>query len=99
ASQIYPDDVSHDEKKRRHEALDHIVMDSALAYNRQFVNQTEEMLVESFDGTYNIGHTKKFMNVRFKAGQDRTGQFAKVKITSAEPWSLEGEAVENSLSP
>lgn len=93
ASQVYPDDISHDEKKRRHEALDAVVKESAVKFNQQFVGQTEDMLVESHDGVYNIGHTKKFMNVRFKGGQDRTGQFTKVRITHAEPWSLEGEAV------
>lgn len=95
ASQVYPDDVPEVEKKRRHKALDAIVQQSALAYNQRFVGHIEDVLVESFDGRYNIGHTKKYMNVRWPDDQDRSGQFVKLKITRAEPWSVEGEIIEH----
>jgi tRNA-2-methylthio-N6-dimethylallyladenosine synthase len=91
------DNIQKKEKKRREEVLVKILKKTALKNNRKLLKKEVEVLVLSKDDEYYNGRTKQNKPVRFKSNQDLSGKFVKLKITKANPWSLEGELIKPKL--
>ncbi|MDX9892898.1 MAG: tRNA (N6-isopentenyl adenosine(37)-C2)-methylthiotransferase MiaB [Patescibacteria group bacterium] len=85
------DDVKPAEKKRREEALNKILKQTALKKNQVFVGQNIEALVTEYRHGFCFGRTKHFKNIKFKSEVDLTGQLVLVKVTSCYSWGLRGE--------
>jgi tRNA-2-methylthio-N6-dimethylallyladenosine synthase len=85
------DNVSKTEKERREQFLNEILKKTALKNSREFLNTTAEVLIEKQkDGIY-FGKTRTLKNVKILSNKkDLIGKFAKVKITKASIWNLEG---------
>jgi tRNA-2-methylthio-N6-dimethylallyladenosine synthase len=82
------DNVSKKEKERREKVLTEILTKTALANNRKYVGKTVEVLV---DADFK-GHTPTQKKVVFCSNKKiPIGEFAKVKITKANTFGLEGE--------
>lgn len=80
------------EKKRRKKILNDILKKTALANNKKYIGKIVEVLIEKVEDGFLFGKTRTFKNVRVKS-RIKTGQFAKIKITQANAWGLEGEIV------
>jgi tRNA-2-methylthio-N6-dimethylallyladenosine synthase len=94
ASSSWADDVPHVEKKRRFHVLTQALEETSLEYNQRFIGKTIPVLVERADRKlgYLSGRTEGKVLVRF-ASEDQTliGQFVNLHITSAVPYSMEGD--------
>lgn len=87
-----PDNVSSAEKERREFVLNEILKKTSAANNRKYLNQKIEILIEKKkDGAY-FGKTRTQKNVKIVTVKKLiVGDFAKVRITKANIWSLEGK--------
>jgi tRNA-2-methylthio-N6-dimethylallyladenosine synthase len=97
ASSRWEDDVPHQEKKRRFRILTEILEETSLAYNQQFIGKKIRVLVERLDRKegYLSGRTEGKILVRFASyNQSLIGQFVHLHITSAVPYSMEGDLVD-----
>lgn len=90
------DDVPKEEKKRREQALNVLIKQTALKNNKKLLNTVQEVLVDGFKDGFYYGRTKTYKVVKFKAAKNLIGQFARLKITRAEPWKLEGNIKKSS---
>jgi tRNA-2-methylthio-N6-dimethylallyladenosine synthase len=97
ASYRWPDDVPHEEKKRRLHELSAELRESSLAWNQRMVGTCFRVLVEGPDRRegWLSGRTEGRIPVRF-AGTDRSlvGTLVEVRITSAAALSVEGELMQ-----
>jgi tRNA-2-methylthio-N6-dimethylallyladenosine synthase len=96
ASYRWPDDVPHQEKKRRLQELSEELRKTSLAWNRKMVGSAFRVLVEGADRKegWLSGRTEGRIPVRFPSADDSlVGRLVEVKITSAAPLSVEGELV------
>ncbi len=94
------DDVSAKEKKRRAEAVMAVQQPISLAVNQAKVGKTLKTLIDYKEGPWFYGRTEADSpevdnEVRVDARKHylRIGDFANLKITSAEEYDLEGEPV------
>jgi len=101
ASSRWKDDIPKDEKKRRYHLLTEELMKHSLAYNKSLVGKTMTVLVRGKDRKegYLSALTEGKIIVRFASDNtDLIGQYVRVKIQSAAPFSTEGELVEQSVA-
>jgi ribosomal protein S12 methylthiotransferase len=91
------DDVSAPEKKRRCEALMDAQRDVSLSLNQAKVGRTFKVLVDSKEGSQFVGRTEhdspevdNSVLVDAKKHYLRIGDFADVKVTSADDFDLHG---------
>lgn len=84
------DDVSKMEKKRREEALNDILKETALANNWLYLGRTEAVLVDGYKAGRCYGRTSSGKVVAFSGPNKLIGQMVKVKITSVKSFSLAG---------
>ncbi len=99
AASRLPDDVPPQEKERRRRAIEELQETIAGQINRQLLGQTLEVLVEEKKGDKWKGRTRTNKLVFFlddekplARGQAAwRGRVARVKITWAGPWSMQGE--------
>lgn len=100
ASSRWADDVPKAEKKRRYHLLTGELMKHSLQYNKSLIGKTVEVVVRGKDRKegYLSALTEGKIIVRF-ASEDTSliGEFAKVKIESAAPFSTEGVLVKQSV--
>lgn len=87
------DDIFLCEKKRRKKILTETLKKTALENNKKLVGKIIGVLVEKSKDGFGIGKTKSLKTVRFKSNKNLVGQTAKIKITQAMSWRLEGEYV------
>jgi threonylcarbamoyladenosine tRNA methylthiotransferase MtaB len=81
AGALLPDDVSDDEKKRRHRELQDVVDSTDRAFTARFVGRTVPVLVENGGGDgFGIGHAPAYFTVRFPTPVRLTGQLVPVRI-------------------
>jgi tRNA-2-methylthio-N6-dimethylallyladenosine synthase len=86
-----PDDVPHDEKKRRHATLEELQAQVVAQINAPFLGQTVEVLVEDRHRGKWRGRTPQNKLVFFQDdSRDWRGQLAPVEITWTGPWSMQG---------
>jgi len=83
------DDVSEDEKKARHEAIDAMQAEILAEINRRSLGQIVEVLVEEQHKGKWRGRTPQNKLVFFEAEGDWRGQLAQVQITWTSPWSMQ----------
>ncbi|MFQ6059057.1 MAG: tRNA (N6-isopentenyl adenosine(37)-C2)-methylthiotransferase MiaB [Anaerolineae bacterium] len=91
AAKIMEDDVPLEEKQRRRKALDELQAEIVGRINRRLVGQTVEVLVEEKHKGKWKGRTRTNKLVFFEDEHDWLGRLARVKITWAGPWSMQGE--------
>ncbi len=90
------DDIPKEVKKARYHMLTGELMKHSLAYNKSLIGKTTKVLVRGRDrkSGYLSALTEGKIIVRFASANERLiGQFVKVKIHSAVPFSTEGELV------
>ncbi|MFH0856676.1 MAG: MiaB/RimO family radical SAM methylthiotransferase [bacterium] len=96
------DNISHEEKVRREKVLNDILKKTALGNNKKFIGRIVRVLVEKETAGGYIGKIAQSINVKIKTKlhekeyentriQGMVGQFAYVKITSADSWGMAGE--------
>ncbi|MCA1753679.1 MAG: tRNA (N6-isopentenyl adenosine(37)-C2)-methylthiotransferase MiaB [Spirochaeta sp.] len=93
----WPDDVPHEEKRRRLHALSEELNISGLNYTETLIGRTLPVLVESPDrkNVYFSGRSEGLLPVRIRgAAADLIGKVVPVRITATRPLSIEGELVE-----
>ncbi len=95
-SSRWADDIPKEVKKVRYHMLTDELMKHSLTYNQSLIGKTVEVLVRGKDrkNDYLSALTEGKIIVRF-ASTDKNliGQFVKVKIQSAVPFSMEGELI------
>ena len=88
------DNVSKAEKVKRENFLNEILKKTNLANNKKYVGKVLEVIIDKFEAKPQVyfarTRTGKHMRIESKK-KDLVGQFAKVKITKANIWNLEGE--------
>ena len=90
----FEDDVPQKEKVRRLGILIQLQKEISLQRNQRFVGQGLEILVDGYskkDKARLKGKTRTNKTVVLDRKEDFLGSFRKVKITSANPWTLFGE--------
>jgi tRNA-2-methylthio-N6-dimethylallyladenosine synthase len=88
------DDVSSEEKKRRHTVLEDLQTEVSRELNRALVGETFEVLIEGErDGRWH-GRTRSNTLVYVEDGQHHYGELVDVRVTQASPYSLQGRVVE-----
>jgi tRNA-2-methylthio-N6-dimethylallyladenosine synthase len=102
AWKAFPDDVSREEKRRRWEVIQELLIETALRKNQAYVGKTVEVLVDRFEQSkapdgklkdYCYGFSREMKFVRFESSQSFIGQLVNVKVTRADKWLLEGDQV------
>ena len=102
------DNVGWKEKKRREDVLNIILEKTAIRNNQKYIGKTINVLIEKIDGNYTYGKTRSFKNVKISCSchpepvegiskeknNMKIGEFAKIKITQANAWGLEGKIIE-----
>jgi tRNA-2-methylthio-N6-dimethylallyladenosine synthase len=97
ASSRWADDIPKEIKSQRYHALTGELMKHSLAYNKAMIGKTYKVLVRGEDRKdgFLSALTEGKIIVRFTSeDKNLIGHFAEVKITSAAPFSTEGELVE-----
>ncbi|MCA9832447.1 MAG: tRNA (N6-isopentenyl adenosine(37)-C2)-methylthiotransferase MiaB [Thermomicrobiales bacterium] len=94
-SSRWDDDVPHEEKWRRHQALENLQLHVCTELNDLRKGDTYEVLVESKEKGRWTGRTRGNTLVHFddNGETDVLGKFVDVRITQPSPWYLLGEAV------
>ena len=87
-----PDDVPPEEKERRRRAVEALQEEIVGEINARLLGQEVEVLVEELHRGKWKGRTATNKLVFFKDAGDWRGRLARVRITKAGPWSLQGEA-------
>jgi tRNA-2-methylthio-N6-dimethylallyladenosine synthase len=99
AAKAFKDDVSREEKRRRWDVLQALLIETAYKKNQTYLGKTVEVLVERFekskaaDGTlkdFCYGFSREMKLTRFESDEDLTGKLVNVKIVRADKWLLEG---------
>ncbi len=85
-----PDDVSDEEKKRRHETTDEMQAGVLAEINARTLGKTVPVLVEEYLKGRWRGRTPQNKLVFFEDTADWKGKIADVEITWTGPWSMQG---------
>ncbi len=87
----WEDDVPHEEKHRRHQALEKLQERVCTELNATRLGETYEVLVEGKSKGRWTGRTRGNTLVHFDGEGDLVGKLMDVKITRTSPWFLMGE--------
>ena len=94
AVKMFTDDLPRSIKKKRKEELTAVLAEISLEKNKKLVGEAVDVLVDKAikkEGAFlNCGHTHSLKTIQFVDSKDYTGEFVKLKVVSATPWSLEG---------
>ncbi|MFC1910434.1 MiaB/RimO family radical SAM methylthiotransferase [Chloroflexota bacterium] len=91
AAREYLDNVPPDVKKERLERIEKLQEGIACEINSRILGSTVEVLVEGNKGGKWYGRSRTDKLVFFKDDQNCANQLARVRITKASSWSLQGE--------
>ncbi len=89
----WEDDIPHEEKQRRHQAIEKQQEEICTARNARRLGQTLEVLVDSKAKGRWTGRTRGNQLLHFDDDRDLLGKLVDVRITKTTPWYLMGEAV------
>jgi tRNA-2-methylthio-N6-dimethylallyladenosine synthase len=92
-SSRWEDDIPHDVKHARHQAVERIQERVSLASHQRMLGKREEVLVDGFAKGRWRGRTRGNTLVFFDATGDWLGQTVDIEITTANTWYLLGEPV------
>ncbi len=88
------DSISKLEKSQRENTLNEILKKTTSANNQKYLKKTLEVLIDSKKNGFYFGRTRSGKNVKiFYDQKNLIGQFAKVEITKANIWNLEGKTI------
>jgi tRNA-2-methylthio-N6-dimethylallyladenosine synthase len=87
----WDDDVPHEEKWRRHQALEKLQERICTELNAPRLGKSYEVLVEGRQKGRWTGRTRGNTLVHFDDDRDLTGKLVDVRITRTSPWFLMGE--------
>jgi tRNA-2-methylthio-N6-dimethylallyladenosine synthase len=93
AEEKFTDDVTREDKARRLAHLEALQQKIASEINSAYIGSTVEVLVEGEHKGKWRGRERHGKLVFFKGKADVLGQLVTVRITTAGPWSLQGEPV------
>jgi tRNA-2-methylthio-N6-dimethylallyladenosine synthase len=91
----WEDDIPHEEKYRRHRALEKLQERLQTEINGRRLGDVYEVLVEGKQRGRWTGRTRGNTLVHFDDERDLTGKLVDVEITKTSPWFLMGRAVGN----
>lgn len=89
----WEDDVPHEEKFRRHQALEHLQEKVCTEINQRRLGETYEVLVEGKSKGRWTGRSRGNTLVHFDDEREVCGKLVDVRITKTSPWFLMGEPV------
>lgn len=90
-----PDNISPAEKKRRKKMLNAVVRQTSLLYNKNYINKTVDVMVDSLKNGYAFGKTRNYKTVKFIANQGiKPGDIVKVKIVKVMAFGLAGRLIQ-----
>ncbi|HYI24933.1 MAG TPA: MiaB/RimO family radical SAM methylthiotransferase, partial [Thermomicrobiales bacterium] len=89
----WEDDVPHEEKHRRHQALEQLQERVCTELNARRMGETYEVLVEGTAKGRWTGRTRGNTLVHFESEADLLGKLVDVRVTRTSPWYLMGEPV------
>lgn len=89
----WEDDVPHEEKFRRHQALEKLQERICTEINGQRLGETYEVLVEGASRGRWTGRTRGNTLLHFDDDRDVLGKLVDVRVTRTSPWFLMGEPV------
>jgi tRNA-2-methylthio-N6-dimethylallyladenosine synthase len=89
----WEDDIPHDEKHRRHQAVEQLQERVCTELNAKHLGETVEVLVDKQAKGRWTGRTRGMTLVHFADDRDLMGKLVNVKITDSSPWYLMGEAI------
>ncbi len=89
----WEDDVPHEEKHRRHQALEKLQEQVCTELNAPRLGNTYEVLVEGKAKGRWTGRTRGNTLLHFDADGDLVGKLVDVRVTRTSPWYLMGEPV------
>jgi len=89
----WEDDIPHEEKQRRHRAIEELQERVCTKLNAKRLGRTLEVLVENKAKGRWSGRSRGNTLVHFADDRDLAGKLVDVKITRTSPWYLIGEAV------
>jgi tRNA-2-methylthio-N6-dimethylallyladenosine synthase len=89
----WEDDIPHEEKLRRHTALEKLQERICTELNGRRLGETYEVLVESKQKGRWTGRTRGNTLLHFEHADDLAGKLVDVRVTRTTPWYLIGEAV------
>jgi tRNA-2-methylthio-N6-dimethylallyladenosine synthase len=89
----WEDDIPHDEKHRRHQAVERLQEQVCTELNAKHLGETVEVLVDKQAKGRWTGRTRGMTLVHFADDRDLMGKLVDVQITDSSPWYLMGEAV------
>jgi tRNA-2-methylthio-N6-dimethylallyladenosine synthase len=92
-SERWEDDIPHEEKQRRHQAIEELQERVCTDLNAKRLGDTLEVLVESRAKGRWGGRSRGNTLVHFADDRPLMGKLIDVKITKTSPWYLIGEAV------
>ncbi len=90
-SSRWEDDVPHEEKFRRHQALEHLQEKVCTELNQRRLGETYEVLVEGKAKGRWTGRSRGNTLIHFDDDRDVFGKLIDVRITKTSPWFLMGE--------
>ena len=97
AEQTLDDNVPIEVKKQREKDLNEILRQTALEYNQTYLDKDVRVLVTHTNDRGIFGRTGTNKNVKLKTDdnnpEELIGNFTRVKISEATPWSLAGRIV------
>jgi tRNA-2-methylthio-N6-dimethylallyladenosine synthase len=91
------DDIPHEEKRRRFQAVEAQQKELNTATNARYLGETHDVLVEGTAKGRWFGRTRTNKLVHFSDDRDLAGQVVDVRITATEPWYLEGQVLTPAL--
>jgi len=97
AAAKFKDDVADGEKIRRLKILIEIQKDASFDKNQNEITKTREVLVDGFSRRsreYLKGKTEHNKTILFKGDPQIIGSICRVKVNSADSWTLHGELLE-----
>ncbi|MFH0819164.1 MAG: tRNA (N6-isopentenyl adenosine(37)-C2)-methylthiotransferase MiaB [Patescibacteria group bacterium] len=85
--------VSREIKIKRNHELEKILDDTALDYNKKYLNKEVKVLVEKYRKVHWLGRTEQNVTVRFKAPKTKklVGEFVDIKIIQVDSFRMEGK--------
>ncbi|MBU1705590.1 radical SAM protein, partial [Patescibacteria group bacterium] len=102
AAKAFKDDVSPEEKRRRWDVIQELLIKTVLELNQKYVGQSVSVLVERCEEAIHhekaekmcYGFSRELKLSRFPGDESLVGKIVDVKINKADKWLLEGEYVQ-----
>ncbi len=85
------DTVPDNEKRRRAQAINTLLKQTALALNKKYIGRSIKILIEKTEGKFAFGKTITNKKVKLPRKNFKVGQFVSAKIIGASAWCLKAK--------